>query len=54
MKKQALRIPILILIIVLVVALTLTIIGLLNPLVFWGLAGLPAIFAFKILPKLKQ
>lgn len=54
MKAQSLRIPILLLIVVLVVVLTLTVMGLLNPIVFWVLAGLSAIFAFKILPKIEE
>ena len=39
---------------VLVAALTLSVIGLLNPLIFWALAGISAVFAFKILPKIGQ
>jgi len=39
--------------ILLVVVLTLTVTGLLNPLFFWALAGLSAVFAFKILPNME-
>lgn len=54
MKRKNLKIPIMILIVALIVALTLTVMGLLNPIVFWALAGVSAIFAFKILPKMEQ
>ncbi|MBN1941425.1 MAG: hypothetical protein JW772_04555 [Candidatus Diapherotrites archaeon] len=54
MKKQDLKIPILLLIVLLVAVLTLTVLGLLDPLIFWFLAAASAIFAFIILPKIKQ
>lgn len=53
MRKQNLRIPIVLLIIVLIAVLTLMVLGLLNPIYFWVLAGLSALFAFKILPKME-
>ncbi len=54
MRKQDLRIPIALLIIVLLVVLTLTVLNFLNPIYFWVLAGLSAIFAFKVLPGMGQ
>ena len=53
MRKQDLRIPLAVLVIVLIVVLTLTVLSILNPIYFWVLAGLSALFAFKILPKME-
>jgi len=53
-KNRVLKIAVLLLILALVAALTLAVANLLNPAVFWVLAGLSAVFAFKILPKIKQ
>jgi hypothetical protein len=53
-KTSVLKISVLLLIFGLVVSLTLAMANLLDPLVFWVLAGISAIFAFKILPKIKQ
>ena len=52
LKKKNLKIPVIILIIALLATLTLTVLGQINPMIFWILAGLSAIFAFKILPKM--
>jgi hypothetical protein len=54
MRKQGLQILVLLLSIVLVVVLTLSVLSLIDPIVFWVLAGLSAIFAYKILPKMQQ
>lgn len=54
MKKQFLKISVLLLILVLVVTLTLAVANMLNPIFFWVLAGLAAVFAFKILPRMGQ
>jgi len=54
MKKQNLKFLIVLLIVVLLGALTLTALGMLDPIVFWVLAGVSAVFAFKVLPKIKQ
>jgi hypothetical protein len=54
MKKQGLQILVLLLVAVLLVALTLTVLSLLDPIFFWVLAGLSAIFAFKVLPRIGQ
>ncbi len=40
MRKQDLRIPIVLLSIVLIAVLTLTVLGLINPIYFWVFAGL--------------
>jgi len=53
-KNRVLKISVLLLVLALVVSLTLATANLLNPLVFWVLAGISAVFAFKILPKIKQ
>jgi hypothetical protein len=52
--QRALKISVLLLIIVLAATLTLAISGLLDPIFFWVLAGASAVFAFKVLPKIKQ
>ncbi|MFA4855492.1 MAG: hypothetical protein WC634_02815 [archaeon] len=54
MKNLVLKVSVLLLVLALVVSLTLATMKLLNPLVFWVLAGISAVFAFKILPKIKQ
>ncbi|MCX6799511.1 MAG: hypothetical protein NTW59_05460 [Candidatus Diapherotrites archaeon] len=54
MKKQSLQILILLLIAMLVIALALAVLSLLDPIFFWILAGLTAIFAYKVLPKIRQ
>lgn len=53
-KNLVLKVSVLLLVLALVVSLTLATMKLLNPLVFWVLAGISAVFAFKILPKIKQ
>jgi len=54
MENQNLKTPVLLLALLLVVVLTLTVFGSLDLIVFWVLAGISAIFAFKILPGMKQ
>ncbi|MBU1120293.1 MAG: hypothetical protein ABIE23_00650 [archaeon] len=54
MKKKWLKIPILLLIVLLLVVLTLVVAIGLNPVVFWVLAVLSAVFAFVILPRIRQ
>ena len=52
MKMQLLQILVVLLIAVLVIALALSVLSMLNPVFFWVLAGISAVFAFKILPKI--
>jgi len=54
MKKQVLQIIVILLSVLLLVVLTLGVFALIDPIFFWVLAGLSAIFAFKILPKINQ
>jgi len=54
MKKKILQILIILLSVTLVAMMTLTVLSLLNPIFFWIPAGLSAIFAFKVLPKIRQ
>ena len=51
---QSFKILIILLIVALIVVLTLTAISVLNPIFFWVLAGLSAILAFKVIPKMEQ
>jgi len=54
MRKQGLQILVLLLSIALIVVLTLSVLSLIEPIIFWAFAGLSAIFAYKILPKMQQ
>jgi membrane protein implicated in regulation of membrane protease activity len=52
MKRHSLQILVLLLIAALVIALALSVLSLLDPIFFWILAGIAAIFAYKVLPKI--
>ena len=52
MKEKALKALVVLLAIALAAALTMSVTGLLDPIVFWVLAGITAVFAFLILPKM--
>ena len=54
MEKKSLQILTLLLILLMLVVLTLTAFSLLDSIFFWVLAGISAIFAFKVLPKIEQ
>ncbi len=53
MKKKAIQFLVILLIAVLLVSLTLAVASQLSPMFFWALAGVSAVFAFWILPKLE-
>jgi len=54
MNTKALKALVLLMSTALVAALTLSVVGLLDPLAFWVLAGLSAAFAFLILPRVDR
>jgi uncharacterized membrane protein YqjE len=52
MKKAILQAMVLALIAVLLVSLTLAVISAIDPLLFWAIAGISAVFAFLVLPRI--
>ncbi len=54
MNAKALKALVLLMSAALVAALTRSVIGQLDPTVFWVLAGITAVFAFLILPKMNK
>jgi hypothetical protein len=54
LKKQALKLFSILLIIILTFNLILFVLGRINPLIFWILIIVIAIFAYRILPKLRS